>query len=366
MNLKAGDRILSVNQKPIHSRSDLYESLRSTLKKSKPFQVRLKRGDREISLSYRSKAQGNGKYQIKMLNKSLSRKTASQIKNSPPSKTKTLVPEKYKPYMQRAYISRQDSFVYSQPSFDATKLQALPIGKLVLISRKVFLPPHSFGSFYRIFLFREKKLVGYVSEAEVIPEFIKKEDDYHSNPSYKKAKLYKSKKQILKIQDIEDTASPSNQVLIQTKEKKRFSLKTKFKKYIGLSLGYSPYLNIAPIAYESLFLGLKLSVYDHKIFTDFNLNFYREKASADILAGFPAVKSKNYSLFFMGGGRIQYFPFSSDSFLDQIDYGPAGGASLLFPFFNKKLLLKLETTVDYQIRNQRASLNMLSAFQLSF
>ena len=397
IKLKSGDQVLSINQNPISNSSSFYKNLYSSIKKTKPFQIRLKRGTKKLSLGYQATPLGKGKYKLQSLSKNNFRKLAS-IQNATPSKkttqkssgspvqnpsqnkntpnkeasnktsqkTKSLVPEKYKPYMQRAYISRSNSFVYSQPNFDAPKLQTLTIGKLVLISRKVFLPPHSFGSFYRIFLFREKKLIGYVSQAEVIPEFIKKNNSYRPNPNYKKAKLYKTKKQILKIEEIEDAIPKSKKAQIQKETQKRLLLQTKYKKYFGLSVGYSPYLNSGRTqAYEDLFLGFKFSAYSPKIHLDFNLDLYTSKGSVDALAGLSFIKSKVYSLFVMGGGAVEYNPFQSNYYLDQIDYGPVGAVSLLIPL-NKKLLLKLETKADYKIREKLVSLKFLSGLQLAF
>ena len=396
MNLKKGDRILSVGRKQIDSSSAFRKSLRSAVKKSKPFQIKFQRGGKKLAFIYQSTPYKSGKYKLKRVSKNPSRQIASPESSPPPKKTaksspsskktslkksppsqagskrsskttkKSLLPEKYKPYMQRAYISRSNSFVYSEPNFDAPKLQTLPIGKLVLISRKVFLPPHSFGSFYRIFLFREKKVIGYVSEAEVIPEFVKKNDSYSPNPNYKKAKNYKAKKQILKIEDIEDSVTQNKQLQIQKETQKRLSLQSNYKKYAGLSLGYSPYLNYAsPQPYENMFLGLKLSTYSSKIHLDWNLDIYRYKASFDFLAGFSVVKSKSYSLFALGGGHIEYSPLNSNTYLDQIDVGPVGAVSLLIPL-NKKFLLKLESKVDYKARKRLFSLKFLSGLQLSF
>ena len=391
MKLKSGDYILSINQKRIDSQSSFYKNLHLALKQSKSFQISFQRGNKNIVLDYQSIPQGSGKYKLKVLNKSSSRQIASsssKTKNSPlnkispkkssfpqnSSKAKSLVPEKYKPHVQRAYVSRSNSFVYSEPNFDAPKLQSLPIGKHILISRKIFLPPHSFGSFYRVFLFREKKRIGYVSEAEVISEFIKKDGGYSSNSNYKKAKWYKAKKQILKIEEIEDNAPQNKKLEKQREAGKRLSLKTKFKKYFGLSLGYSPYLNSPSQAYENTFLGLKWSTYGSNIHLDFNADLlyrykassiYRYKASFSLLAGVPFIKSNKYSLFLLGGGLIEYRFTPSNNYLYQFDYGPMGAVSFLIPL-NKKFLLKLEVKGIYTFRNESASLKLLSGFQFTF
>ena len=382
MQLKSGDIILSVDHKQVSNQADFYKSLSSKLKKLKPFKVSLKRGKKRLFTHYQFIFYKKGQYKLKIVNKpptrqiastpnsSQTKKNSSKIKSSSQSKkAKNLVPERYKPYMQRAYISRSNSFVYSKPNFDAPQLQSLSIGKLVLISRKVFLPPHGFGSFYRVFLFRKKKLIGYISEAEVIPEFIKKEDSYLANPSYKKAKAYKNKKQILKIEEIEDTVYQNQQLKIQKEIQKRLSLKTNYKKYLGLSLGYSSYLNQAnsPIS-ENVFLGVKLSTYGSKINMDFNLDLHRYKGASSILIALPFIRSQTYSLFVMGGGLMEYIPYPSIPLTTStfpIDYGPIGAVSLLTPI-SKNFILKLEAKGDYKVLKKQVSLNLLSSLQFAF
>ena len=383
MNLKSGDYILSIDQKRIDGQSSFYKNLTLVLKKTNPFQIRFQRKNKKIALSYQSIPQGAGKYKLKVLNKNSSRqiasssskiKTSSSNKASPkkspvpqssskvksPSKRKSLVPEKLRDQVQRAYVNRSNSFVYSEPNFDAPKLQSLSIGKHILISRKVYLPSHGFGSFYRVFLFREKKIIGYVSEAEVISEFTKKDGGYNSNSDYKTAKLYKAKDQVLKIEEIEDNIPQSKKIERQRETRKRLSLKTNFKKYAGVSLGYSPYLNSPSQLYENTFLGLKLSAYSSKIHLDLNADFYRYKASSSLLAGIPFIKSNNYSLFLLGGGLISHNRPSNN-----FDYGPIGAVSFLIPL-NKGFLLKLEFKGIYEIRNKLTSLKFLSGLQITF
>ena len=427
MKLKPGDYVLSIDHKQIDSQSSFYRNLNLAFKKTKVFHVRFKRENEYMILIYESTPHKSSsrynKYKLKILNKGSSRQIASssaktssnkvspkaassssktktspsnkvsskaassssKTKTSPsnkvspkksslpqssskvksPSKRKSLVPEKLKDHVQRAYVSRSNSFVYLEPNFDAPKIQSLSIGRHILISRKIFLPPHSFGSFYRVFLFREKKRIGYVSEAEVISEFIKKDGGYSPNSNYKKAKWYKAKKQVLKIEEIEDNTPQSKKLERQREARKRLSLKTNFKKYAGVSLGYSPYLNSPSQLYENTFLGLKLSAYSSKIHLDFNADLYRYKASSSLLAGIPFIKSNNYSLFLLGGGLISYNYSPSNNYLYPIDYGPLGAVSFLIPL-NKKFLLKLEFKGIYEIRNQLASLKLLSGLQFTF
>ena len=365
------------------SASHFQRSLNLNLKEAKPFQIELQRGNKKQVMSYQSSPQGNGKYKLQILNKPSSRRLASsqasqslpstqknlpkkQSINKSPVKKKSLVPENLKSHVQRAYVSRSNSFVYSDYNFDAPQIQALPIGKNILISRKVFLPAHGFGSFYRVFLFHKEKKIGYISEAEIITEFIKKDGEYIPNANYKKAKLYKQRKQVLKIEEIEDTI-PKDKKIATQKETRKKLLQTVFKKYAGLSLRYSPYLNNASSFGKNSFVGLKLSTYSSRIHLDFNADFYPSlDLSSSLLLGLPLVKSVRYSIFLLGGGSIDFPLYRNTHYWDKMDFfAIVGGFSLVAPL-NQKMILKVEPQTLYNFNDQTVALRMLLAIQYSF
>ena len=301
-----------------------------------------------------------------------SSKKSSSRKSKKSSPTKNLIPEKLKDQFQRAYISRSNSFVYAKPDFDSSQLRPLSIGKLVLISRKIYLPHHSFGSFYRIFLFRPKKLIGYISEAEVIPEFRLNQGVYTINPNYNKAKKYKTSRQTLKIQELENSVTTKQRSKIQKEMKKRIdSHQANSKNYYGVFLGASSYLNnLSPSqSQRSPLLGFKASSYRSKINFDISLNmylkdiFFIEKVSFDFLIGLPFIKTSSYSLFTSAGVFVEYQPTSSNTV--SFDLGPTVSTSLLIPI-NKKLLVNLSAKGNYQSLEKLLSLKLLAGLQLSF
>ena len=378
MGLQKEDLILFINKKTIYNKKQFYQTLYPLLKKQNEFQIRLKREGKKISVKYGVIPSASGKKYKLQIFKTMtepSQKTnqSKNISNQPPienlkQKTKNLVPEKYKPLMQRAYINRPNSFVYSTPNFDSNKLRSLTIGKQVLITKKIFLPPHGFGSFYKIFLFKKQKIIGYVSEAEVITEFFKENDKYVRNPNYKKAKQYKAENKVLKIEEIEDIRTQRKRHQLKAKTQKKFFQ----KKYIGLSLGINPYLNSSSSLTQSGFVGLKFSVHSLRLNTDFNFNIELQKIHSDFLIGFPFIKSRSYSLFLMAGvmGDIKYNNnYSNTRYIANqpvdLDYGFTGAVSLL-KFLNQSLLLKFELKPSYRIQSQLVSLSFLSSLQIAF
>ena len=304
--------------------------------------------------------------------KTSSNKPSSQ-KSKKPSQTKNLIPEKLKDQFQRAYINRSNSFVYSKPDFDSSRLRPLSIGKLVLISRKIYLPPHSFGSFYRIFLFRPKKLIGYISEAEVIPEFKLNQGVYTINPNYKKAKRYKDSRQTLKIQNLENNVTSKQRSKIQEEMKKRIDShhQTSYKNYYGVFIGSSSYLNnIDPSQSQHRpLLGFNFSSYRTKVNFDINLGmylknvFFIEKGSFDFLIGLPFIKTSSYSLLTSIGMFVEYQPTITNTV--NFDLGPIVSTSFLVPL-NKNFLLNLSAKGNYQSIEGLFSLKLLAGLQFSF
>ena len=233
-------------------------------------------------------------------------------------------------------------------------------GKKILISKKIFRPPHNFGSFYKIFLFRPKKIVGYISEAEIAPEFVKQADEYKVNPIYKLAQK----------QMKEDKALDIN--LFEKKPKKRHreeqvnSSRNNKKRYVGLSLGFSGF---SPSEKEVL-VGLKLSGYNLLISSlnmDFNLltSFYKPNFfHFDILTSYPLIKTSQYFLYLSGGIKFDINHRLKD-IRKQNDPGVAGALSLMIPL-NQKLLLRLEAKTEYGLSTKSFLPLFLSSLQIAF
>lgn len=120
----------------------------------------------------------------KILSESLSEK--AQKKPVLPSfdelskKEKKLLARKSK-YLQKAYVLQMNSKIYEEPHFDAQPVYIVPTGGQILVSRKIFTPPSKFGTFYKVFIHKDKKIVGYISEIDVVSQF---ERGNQMNPRY--------------------------------------------------------------------------------------------------------------------------------------------------------------------------------------
>ena len=153
-----------------------------------------------------------------------------------------------KKHLQKAYITTLNSAIYEIPDFDSKKLKHLPQGKQVTISKKIFYPKdHNFGSFYKIFSSKDKKkVVGYVSEAEVVPQFIKNDKGkYVLNKYYRIAKRQIQTKKIpdddLSIKTMQERTklnSYKQETMEQEKKVRRRYLASKRlkTKYAGVSV----------------------------------------------------------------------------------------------------------------------------------
>lgn len=90
------------------------------------------------------------------------------------------------PRIQRAIVTENQAIIYKKPDFDAEQIMKLPGNKIVAISTKIYRPKNLFGSFYRIFINKPRKIRGYISEIDVLAQYKKSEDGYALNPNYQK------------------------------------------------------------------------------------------------------------------------------------------------------------------------------------
>ena len=368
MKLKKGDIILSIEQIKIQNRKQAYKILSQFLKKQKKLSISIKRNAESLFLVYDIEPYKNKKKitlsKIEKLNK------PEQIvteKNKIPDTRKTLVPEKYKAYMQIAFVSSLNSFVYKKPDFDSLKLYPLPIGKKILISKKIFRPPHNFGSFYKVFLFKETKVIGYISEAEVIPEFKRVDKEFKPNPSYKLAKKYVQSNKILDLDSITEIKNSSK----KTKKRKQKKLSSQNNKYVGLSFGSILYDMRNYHNKEDWFIGFKFSGYNLLIsYLNLDINiassFDRRRFYLDMLASYPVLRTPNFYLLAMGGllGSL-HLDRNLQMKQDSVDYGIAGAVSLLIPIKNN-LIFKVEGKTGYQIRKPSFPIGLSGSLQVTF
>ena len=415
IKLKKGDIIRFVNKQPIHSTKDIRQALDKSSKKENTFSLLVTRNKKDFFISYKVqsskkrkrflisqvsqvkpkarnisqrkrsllKKQSRGiasvkklqtkqqkknhlkttkvKKQDKLQDKKISTKKEPKITKNNLNSKKTLVPKKYKSHLQRAYVTSLNSFIYKKPDFDSAQLYALTAGEKVLISKKVFRPPHRFGSFYKIFLFQPKKVIGYISEAEATAEFFNKKGKTILNPKYKLAEQQMKEDKVLDIHLFEKKIGPQT-----IKKNKPIITKKRRKYYIGLSTGFSNF----PIFPDEVLFGLRLSGYGLLI-SSVNMDFnfmaspYKPLFSYfDVSASYPLTANNAYLIHLMGGMKFE-INRRVEEIEKQNDFGLTGGASLSIPL-SKRLLFRLDARAEYNFANQDFSPFFLSSIQVSF
>lgn len=371
MRLKKGDIVQSIDGKSVHSKKHIYRALAQTEKKQKKFSLFITRNKKDFLISYQlvpfktkrrifisdiQKIKNKAKVTNKRELASSNNKQISQAK-------KTLVPKKYKSHLQRAFVVTLNSFIYEKPDFDAPQLYPLATGEKILISKKVFRPPHNFGSFYKIFLVRPKKIVGYVSEAEVVPEFLKNTGKYEANPAYKLAQKQMKEDKVLDI-DLIDKVNKQRQT------NKQMPSKNNKKSYVGLSVGFlahSPF--ITPFE-KNVIVGLKFSGYNLLLssvnmdfnfaFTPYDFQFFH----FDALAAYPLLGGHSYHLFILGGLKFDINRRMQD-IARQNSPGVSGALSLLIPI-NQKFLFRVDAKTEYGFGDHSFLSIFLSSLQMAF
>lgn len=101
-------------------------------------------------------------------------------------------------YLQKAYVIQKKAFVYARADFDSLKITQIPAGTLITISKKVYKPKTLFGTFYRVYLAKPKKIRAYISEIDVEPRLVRQGGRYRKNPAFGQAK-----KRLSRIRDFE-------------------------------------------------------------------------------------------------------------------------------------------------------------------
>ena len=170
-------------------------------------------------------------------------------------------------HLQKAYVIQKNSIVYARPDFDSLQVSYIPAGTKVTISKKIYRPPNRFGTFYRIYVNKPKKMKAYISEIDVTPRYLKSESGYKINPAFKQVK---KKLKYIKDFSLNDMSEPED--FISATDKPLYD-----QKFIGLLVSH------AWLAYkeqEKFFpawlFGLKLTgpgLPIKKIITDFSLLF---------------------------------------------------------------------------------------------
>lgn len=116
----------------------------------------------------------------------------------------TLAKKKILPkHLQKAYVIQKDAIVYTRPDFDAAQVLRIPSGSMVTISKKIYRPKTSFGTFYHIYLNKPKKIKAYISEIDVVPRYIRSGSTHKINPSFNEVK-----KNLSRLDDMQFNSEP--------------------------------------------------------------------------------------------------------------------------------------------------------------
>ena len=109
--------------------------------------------------------------------------------------------------LQKAYILQKDAIVYTRPDFDATQVIRIPSGSLVTISKKIYRPKTTFGTFYGIYINKPKKMKAYISEIDVVPRYIRSGSKHKINPSFNEVK-----KNLSRLEDMQFNSAPETEM----------------------------------------------------------------------------------------------------------------------------------------------------------
>ena len=167
---------------------------------------------------------------------------------------------KHKKKLQVAYVLQLNAIIYKNPHFDSEQIHYISSGERIIVSKKIYYPLNRFGSFYKVYVKKPRKIVGYISEVDVIPQFIKENKKYTLNSQFTLAERYKG--------DVNKIASQNRSR--PRKKKSFFDNKGQYKnRFIGISLAF-------PTNGQKFYflpqLGIKLSGYNLLI-SNFNMDF---------------------------------------------------------------------------------------------
>ncbi len=105
-------------------------------------------------------------------------------------------------HLQKAYIIQRQAIVYARPNFDSLQITSIPAGELVTLTKKIYRPQSNFGTFYRIYITRPKKMRAYISEIDVVPRYVQSGSGYKLNDFF-----VQTKKKLHHIKDFQANRS---------------------------------------------------------------------------------------------------------------------------------------------------------------
>ena len=260
---------------------------------------------------------------------------------SAPRENKKVLPS----YLQKAYVVQKDALIYSRPDFDATQITRIPAGAVVTISKKIYRPKSRFGTFYRIYIHKPKRIRAYVSEIDVVPRYIKSGAGFKLNPNFDQVK-----KKLKYVKDFQyNRSEPEDSLELGDTPISKMRL-------IGMTVSYEG-LTYQLQEPSFWFFGLKLSgkgLPIDKIFTDINLMFsvsapvidgkQLERGyllMADFLFKLPLFEVPHFLLTAGAGGMIKLKGASrpADPARSQVGAGPAGATALTLRVHDRLAIL---------------------------
>ena len=264
LGLKKNDIISKINGIFLENSKNFIKHLKKIKKKSS-FTITVIRDNKSLILNYTvEKDPVSSKYKYSLKKSSLQEKE-EKIKD---------ILEENSHLLQQAYVQHPGgSLVYEKPSFDSKQIYVIPFGEQIVISKKILKPKREIGTFYKIFIKKPQKIAGYISQIEVLPQTVKKENKYVSNPEYD---LWKKEVKQNSLMDSQGIFSPSFSEMAE-KERERGGegekeKEVKSSRFAGVSLGAS--FESQEKFTDRLQFGLKLSGYDLLVsYINMDINF---------------------------------------------------------------------------------------------
>lgn len=319
LKLRRGDKVRRFNNRPIKSYKQFVFYLKKLKSKSK-FRILVIRKNKRVHLDYLfTKGRLFSKTSYKLLKVSHAKKPKKITKSEK-------LFNKYRHKLQSAYTLQVEAFIYDHPDFDAKKIHSLRPGYKIIISKKIYYPVTRFGSFYKVYIKKPRKIVGYISEIDVIPEFKKTKGEYVANPRFAMAEKYKGK-----IGQISSRESKLNSY------KSSSFLKRTYPSFLGIS--FFGEITSGGFNIEERQTGIYIS--SHKISDltlDINAVFSnRPSVALDIFAVYERIHLINQVPLRLGlGFRVEGQDFNTKASLG--DFLFMGLAGLRFPIHNSLFL----------------------------
>lgn len=262
-------------------------------------------------------------------------------------------------YLQKAYVIQKNAIVYTRANFDSVQITNIPSGTMVTISKKIYRPKTRFGTFYRIYINKPKKMRAYISEIDVVPRYVRSGSQFKVNPAFGQVK-----KKLKYVKDFQFNADPEDELDFSN------TLLSKMR-FIGMVLSYTRLAYESPRSsvFPSWFFGLKLrgrGIPINDMITDMSLMFSFSPPiiggdtlkngyilMGDFLFKIPLFEAPFFS-FQIGAGlmvKLKGALSPEDPALSEVGAGVAGSASLILNL-NERFSVLMEGKVYYDLSEQ--------------